>query len=289
MSRDKKPKILAARSANITGLCLVTLAAVIMWFYPPEMTVVTDRGEPVVNFTGRTTPEAMKMARMQWYLRRIGPTLLVIGFALQLSAALRRRGEVSQRGRPEMSDAQDIDPKRDRKERFARLTKPFRAHSALYDVVNQLLDEHEIKLPKDDAYRDLALVIGAAFGKALKTYYAIHELCLMGFGEYAVVLLRSNVNLLINIAYILGDAEHRERVLDFIAASHVARVKYLKTAHPTSRNRRGRSLCRTTIWRPERRDGTRRTSPHAPKGSTRCTTCRVTGSTPASSTPTRWR
>ena len=48
-----------------------------------------------------------------------------------------------------MKDTIDIDPRRDREERFARLAKPFRAHAALYDTVNELLDQHEIELPEE--------------------------------------------------------------------------------------------------------------------------------------------
>jgi hypothetical protein len=131
-----------------------------------------------------------------------------------------------------MNDAQDIDSIRDREQRFRRLAKPFRAHAEMYQIVNAVLDEHALRLPPEPAPRDLGLLVGAALGKALKTYNAIHELCLLGHGEDALVLLRSNVNLLINIAYIVRDAEPHERALDLIAFSFVERTIYLTTAHP---------------------------------------------------------
>ena len=75
------------------------------------------------------------------------------------------------------------------------------------------------------------MLVGASLGKALKTFEGIHELCLMGWGEDALILLRSNVNLLINLGFILSDREPVERAADFIAFSHVERVKYLKAAY----------------------------------------------------------
>ncbi len=72
---------------------------------------------------------------------------------------------------------------------------------------------------------------GASLGKALKTFQGVHELCLTGWGEDALILLRSNVNLLINLGFILSDPEPSQRADDFIAFSYLERVKYLKTAH----------------------------------------------------------
>ena len=91
------------------------------------------------------------------------------------------------------------------------------------------MKQNELKV-RSDHERDLSLLVSAAFGKGLKTFDAITRLCLLGFGEDALVLLRSNINLLINIAYILSSENPIDRASDFIAFSYKERVKYLKIA-----------------------------------------------------------
>src|SRR5207249_3933992 len=48
-----------------------------------------------------------------------------------------------------------------------------------------------------------------------------------------LILLRSNVNLLINLGYILGDKDPIERARDFMASSYLDRTAYLNAAHGT--------------------------------------------------------
>ena len=45
---------------------------------------------------------------------------------------------------------------------------------------------------------------------------AIERLCLLGYGEDAAVLLRSNVNLLANVAYIVTDEQPNERAAEYM-------------------------------------------------------------------------
>ena len=124
----------------------------------------------------------------------------------------------------------DAERTRDMEARFTRFQKLFQLQGNLWDLVNDLLNHTEVKHRKGDEH-DLSLLVGASFGKALKTFYGINDLCLAGWGEDALVLLRSNVNLLINLSYILRDPQPIERAADFIAFSYTARVKYLKRAH----------------------------------------------------------
>jgi hypothetical protein len=125
-----------------------------------------------------------------------------------------------------------FDPERekDAEARFYRFEKSFKAEARVWDLVNEILDKADIKI-RDGKERDLSLLVGASLGKALKTFDGVHELCLRGWGEDALILLRSNVNLLINLGYVLGDPEPAERADDFIAFSYIERVKYLKAAH----------------------------------------------------------
>jgi hypothetical protein len=74
----------------------------------------------------------------------------------------------------------------------------------------------------------------AALGKALKTLQAIQRLCAFGYGEDAALLLRANINLLININYIATDDVPDERACDFAAFSHQETMKWVSAAAESS-------------------------------------------------------
>jgi len=129
----------------------------------------------------------------------------------------------------------DRERTRDAEARYHRFPKLFKAQARLWDLVNVLLDEEGAKfILKDGPARDLSLLVGASLAKGMKTFFGVNDLCLAGWGEDALILVRSNVNLLINLAYILGDDEAAERADDFICYSYLERVKYLKMAHDAS-------------------------------------------------------
>ena len=116
--------------------------------------------------------------------------------------------------------------------RFQRFQGEFRAQNLLGDLVNEILNGHRDKLKlKEGEDRDLSLLVAASLGKGLKTFQAIARLCALGFGEDAMVLLRSNVNLLINTRFILSGEQPVERAKEFIAYSIKERLKYLDVAH----------------------------------------------------------
>ena len=87
-------------------------------------------------------------------------------------------------------------------ERHARFAPLFRLQSDVGDRVNRILDEEAAKL-RVRAGEDhlLSSLMGPLLGKAMKNFQAITRLCVLGFGEDAAVLLRSNVNLLVNLVY----------------------------------------------------------------------------------------
>ena len=116
--------------------------------------------------------------------------------------------------------------------RMERFEKELRACSVLIECVNSVLERYEGKLTLkgNDTEKDLTLLVSAMFGKAGKTFRAVIELCCLGFGEDALVLLRSNINLMINLLYILFE-NSLERAGDYIAHGHVEQRKYLKLAH----------------------------------------------------------
>jgi hypothetical protein len=120
--------------------------------------------------------------------------------------------------------------------RFQRFQRGFRAQNFFGDLINEILDHHVDKIKvKDGEERDLSLLISASIGKGMKTFQAISRLCALGFGEDAIILLRSNINLLINIAFILSAKNPVERAKEFIGYSIKERFKYLDLAHEGKR------------------------------------------------------
>jgi hypothetical protein len=121
--------------------------------------------------------------------------------------------------------------------RYKRFAHAFRAQTILGDCINDLIDQHGDKLTvRGGEERDLSLlVIGVFFGKAQKTFQAVRYLCALGFGEDALILVRSNINLLINIGFILRDNDPIKRGQEFIAYSIQKRLKYLDSAHEGKR------------------------------------------------------
>lgn len=126
----------------------------------------------------------------------------------------------------------EIDLFADDPERFQRFRREFRAQNILGDLVNEVLEQHGDKLKlKDGEEHDLSLLVAASFGKGLKTFQSIARLCALGFGEDALILLRSNVNLLINTRFILSDEYPVARANEFIAYSIRERLKYFDFGH----------------------------------------------------------
>jgi Family of unknown function (DUF5677) len=123
------------------------------------------------------------------------------------------------------------DRQEDAAARLTRFEVLFRAQEHVNDLINRVLNREEIRLHDGDRQGDLSLIVSASLAKAMKTFAAVRDLCYLGWGEDALVLVRSNVNLLINLGYILGDSEPVERAQDFIAFSYLERVRYLRTAH----------------------------------------------------------
>lgn len=120
----------------------------------------------------------------------------------------------------------------DKANRIERFRRELDACNVLIDCMNYVLDRYEgkLKLTDSEAEQDLQLLVCAMFGKAGKTFNAVIELCCLGFGEDALILLRSNGNLMINLLYILAK-DSVERAADFIAYGHREQAKYLKLNH----------------------------------------------------------
>jgi len=73
---------------NITGLFMSTLAAGLMYYFPPRVQLFTDKGEPHFNWVGNPTSDGAFRGEWQSRLAKAGPRLLFIGFAMQLAGAI---------------------------------------------------------------------------------------------------------------------------------------------------------------------------------------------------------
>lgn len=115
-------------------------------------------------------------------------------------------------------------------DRFKRHGKLFDTQNFLGKASNRFFDEYKDSLKvKEGEDRNLSILVGAALGKGLKTFQAVSRLCLLGYGEDSLVLLRSNANLLINVAYILSRDNPNEWANNFLEFSNEERAKYFKT------------------------------------------------------------
>jgi hypothetical protein len=77
-----------AWSFNVIGLGTNTVAAILMYFYPPRVAQFTAKGEGVVNFVSATTEEGKRKGAWQRRLSKFALVLLGLGFFLQFIAAL---------------------------------------------------------------------------------------------------------------------------------------------------------------------------------------------------------
>ncbi len=127
-------------------------------------------------------------------------------------------------------DTEPLGDSQERADRYHRFEHLFTALGSLGDRINGVIDAGSLTLKQEHGPL-LSLVIALSFGKALKSLQATDRLCLLGYGEDALVLLRSNVNLLINTAYILSGPDPAERAKDFLAHSVRERVKFLRTTY----------------------------------------------------------
>lgn len=72
---------------NVLGLIVSTIAAVIMFYYPPRVRAFTEEGSENISWINNPKPEYAPRGKRQIYFGKVGPGLLGIGFFLQLSAA----------------------------------------------------------------------------------------------------------------------------------------------------------------------------------------------------------
>jgi len=80
-------KMSAAWFLNVFGLVLSTIAAGIMFYYPPRVRAFTETGAETISWLNNPNPKNAAVGKRQIFFGKVGPALLGIGFLLQLSAA----------------------------------------------------------------------------------------------------------------------------------------------------------------------------------------------------------
>ena len=73
---------------NVAGLGLTTVAAMLMYFFPPAVISYTAKGEGAVTFVGNPSEEGKRIGIRQRRYSKAAILLLAIGFALQLVSAM---------------------------------------------------------------------------------------------------------------------------------------------------------------------------------------------------------
>jgi hypothetical protein len=114
-------------------------------------------------------------------------------------------------------------------QRFGRFAKLFRAQNAMAGLLNEILDAHKNEFRvRSGPDRRVSLLIALNLQKGLKTFQAIVRLCLLGYGEDALILLRSNINLLVNLTFVISSQDSVERTNQLLAYSYKQRLEYLR-------------------------------------------------------------
>jgi len=80
-------KMSASWLLNVFGLIISTIAAAIMFYYPPRGRAFTEEGAEIGSFVNNPKPEYAALGKKQIIFGKVGPGLLGVGFFLQLLAA----------------------------------------------------------------------------------------------------------------------------------------------------------------------------------------------------------
>lgn len=118
-------------------------------------------------------------------------------------------------------------------ERYDRFEWLYREIGLLTDIINEITttyrDTH-LKLSAGDG-KEVSLIFATSVGKAMKTFHAISLVAVLGYGEDAAILIRSNIDLLINLAYFLAAPDTASRIeiaRDFRAYSYSQHEKHMR-------------------------------------------------------------
>ena len=73
---------------NAVGLFIGMVAAMLMYYCPPRVTLYTEKGEPYGGFVGNPTERGKTLGKWQAALSKAAPCLLALAFLLQFAAVV---------------------------------------------------------------------------------------------------------------------------------------------------------------------------------------------------------
>ena len=73
---------------NIVGLAFATIAAFLMFYFPPVVEFYTDKGEPIVQWVGNSSEAGKNIGKRRHRLSKLSIFFLALGFLLQLASVL---------------------------------------------------------------------------------------------------------------------------------------------------------------------------------------------------------
>ncbi len=73
---------------NVAGLAISTVGALLIFYFPPRLLMVTDKGEKAITFVRNPDPASAALGKRQTRLSRFGPAMLALGFTVQMVAFL---------------------------------------------------------------------------------------------------------------------------------------------------------------------------------------------------------
>ena len=73
---------------NVVGLFVGVVAACLMYYFPPRVTLYTEKGEPHVTWLSKETDEGKRRGKYQKWLSKAAPWILAASFLLQMVAVL---------------------------------------------------------------------------------------------------------------------------------------------------------------------------------------------------------
>jgi hypothetical protein len=73
---------------SAVGLFIGLVAAILMYYYPPRISLYTEKGEPYGGWVGNPTEKGKVFGWWQVALSKAAPWLLALAFFLQLVAVL---------------------------------------------------------------------------------------------------------------------------------------------------------------------------------------------------------
>ena len=107
-------------------------------------------------------------------------------------------------------------------------TRQFDACRSILSLTDQLCERNQAKIILDQR-RYATMAAGSRYGKARKQMEAVYLLASHGYGEDAMILARSLVNVCIDLRYIAVDADQAEtRARQWTAKGRVERRKFAK-------------------------------------------------------------